>query len=243
MELAATMHWPVAFSLSLVSHLAHAWIAPLLYQTVILRTEDQVLSFRHVSRINLALVKSLALDDLHTDILRKCENVSYLVLEDGRGWDSWHDVMQSTCSGAKPREIRMIFTLPVKLCSASCPFFANITHIEFGYNYCDMDEVLTCPWIQQLTHLGIRYPELTWAGDGYLSIQRILDATPALHLLVLYMLTDHRKNLAPIRDERLLVGHFPLLYWHRRGMVSEGFPTVWDFAERNFKEWRDPTHV
>ena len=90
-------------------------------------------TFRHVSPINLALVKSLTLNDLHTDILRKCDNVSHLVLEDGRGRDSWRGVMQHTWTGAKPREIQMLFTLPVKLCSTSGPYFANITHIQFIY--------------------------------------------------------------------------------------------------------------
>ena len=127
MELVATMHRPVALSLSLVSNFAHAWIAPILYQTIILWTEDQVLAFHHFSPINLALVKSLALNDLHTDILRKCDNVSHLIMGDSSRWDSWHDVMQSTWSGAKPQEIQMLFPYPWS-CAPPAILFLQTLH-------------------------------------------------------------------------------------------------------------------
>ena len=238
MELAATIHRPVALSLSLVSTVVHAWISPIIYRTVSLRTTNQVLSFRHVSHFNLALVKSLTLNGLHTDILRKCDNVSRLLVASGARRDSWHELMQSTWSGAKPREIHLSYPFAVEAFSAGRPCFANITHVEIGCH--DLDEILTCPGVQRLTHLGIWYSGPMQEDKTHLSIQRILDGGAALDLLVLYLWSDGRESLARIKDERLLVGPIPAP--NVRRMLSEGITTVWDYAKSNFKEWRDPTH-
>ena len=238
MELAATMQRPVALSLSLVSNDVHAWIAPIIYRTVALRTEKQLFSFQHVSRTNLALVKSLTLDDVHADILKKCNNVSRLFVARSYRREPWYDVMRSTWSGAKPREIHLIIPLPVAFFSASPPCFANLTHIEIVSR--NLNKVLLCPLIQRLTHLGIWYTGSIREDQAPLIIQRILDGNPALDLLVLYLNNDEREKLAQIKDERLLVGNMggPKL----RVMLCQGITTIWDYVKIRFKAWRDPTY-
>jgi hypothetical protein len=248
MELSAKEDRQTSLALTRVSRAVHKWITPVIYHTVILRHDDQVLSFRRtVKRLNCRVgvsVRHLLIKGVPehyraiAEIISCCTQLMSVVTTADMADPDILAMIGFSCPG--PRHMSLIYSVWTP--PLGHPLLQNITHLYIDF----LNNLETVPSLPRLTHFGVgRY-----GNQGHLEyvpwVIRVL-SSPSLVILLLLafngwgkpmdVLVGERWNsLAKIDDERLLVG--PGLSWRDHVSLVDAGATIWDDAEIKYRGWR-----
>jgi hypothetical protein len=248
LEISAIEDKQTSLTLARVSKAVQKWTTPIIYHTVILCHDDQVLSFqRTVKHLNSGigmnvrhiLIKGIPEHDCAiAEIMSCCTRLVSVVTTADMGDPDLLDMI-----GSSFHELRyMSLTYSMWEPPLGHSLLQNITHLYIQF----LNNFIALPSLPHLTHFAIgRYGTQGHpVSVGW--VTRVLSSPSLVTLLLLGFYHSGERTstlvglpwceLAKIEDERLLVG--PLISWHDHAPLLVSGATIWDDAETKYRGWR-----
>ena len=253
-QITANEDKPTALTLARVSRVVQRWISPIIYHTIFLEYQHQLVPFHGTlesRRFDLAeSVRTLFLlfhgrCEIVSEILCGCKNLQTLVMNIPWSYADFEEPVKLPQN--LPSHVILLASDSITEFTPKClSYLRNVTHLYIDFAEKDSRFVKSISFLPKLTHLGIGCWGKVELEEHLPSITSVL----SMPVLTMFLIQTFREGLpaydrvgdawmelAEIQDKRLLVRPGISLRDHIALVDSGG--TIWDKAEDKYKDWRN----